>query len=165
MAAVRTILEGFSRLLFALCALVIAIMALSVTYEVVSRYLLGRPTIWVTEISSYLLVAVTFLGAAWTLRIDGHIRMDLLRETGGWLGQRVSDLAMFAVAAIVSAALLWSGWHMTLANYNFGWRASSALGTPLWMPQSLIPLGSLALLIQSLIGVWDTLTGARDKRE
>ncbi|MES1924332.1 TRAP transporter small permease subunit [Salinisphaera sp. T31B1] len=161
MTALRTVLEAFSRLLFGLCALVIVAMALSVTYEVLSRYFFGRPTIWVTEVSSYLLVAVTFLGAAWTLRIDGHIRMDLLGETGGWLGRRVSDLAMFVVAAVVAAALLWSGWHMTSANYSFGWRASTILATPLWMPQALIPLGSLALLIQSLIGLWDTLTGAR----
>ncbi|MES1950525.1 tripartite AtP-independent periplasmic transporter subunit DctQ [Salinisphaera sp. S4-8] len=158
-------LETFSRLLFGLCALVIVAMALSVTYEVASRYFFGRPTIWVTELASYFLVAVTFLGAAWTLRNDGHIRMDLLRETGGRIGQLVSDLAMFSIAAVVAAALLWSGWHMTSANYAFGWRASTILATPLWLPQSLIPLGSLALLLQSVIGLWDTVSGARYRSE
>ena len=161
MATIRTLCEGLSRLLFWICAAVILVMALCVTYEVVVRYVFGRPTIWVTEVSAYMLVGVAFLGAAWTLRLDGHIRMELLAETGGNAGRRLSDLAMFVVAILVSASLLWTGWNMAFANYNFGWKSSTLLATPLWIPQMLIPLGALALLLQSVIGLTDTITGRR----
>lgn len=165
MALLRTLCEALSRALFWLCAGVILVMALSVTYEVVVRYVFGRPTIWVTEVSSYMLVAVAFLGAAWTLRNDGHIRMELLAETGGPRGRRLSDFAMFLVGALVSAVLLWTGWNMAVANYTFGWKSSTLLATPLWIPQMLIPLGALTLLLQSLIGLADTITGRRYRPE
>ena len=65
-------LEAISQALFWLVALLVPAMALIVTYEVVVRYAFGRPTIWVTEIASYMLVAVAFLGASWTLKCGGH---------------------------------------------------------------------------------------------
>lgn len=161
MALVRRTIEAASQALFWLCAAIIFVMALSVTYEAMSRYLLGRPTIWVTEIVSYMLVGVAFLGAAWTLRLDGHIRMELLSEVGGPVGRRISDLLMFTVVVLVSASLLWTGWNMTVATFTFGWRASTLLATPLWLPQALIPLGALSLCAQGALGLLDTITGRR----
>lgn len=161
MAQIRFVCEALSRTLFWICAFVILIMALSVTYEVIVRYIFNRPTAWVTELSSYMLVAVAFLGAAWTLRQDGHIRMELLAETTGPKGRKFSDLAMYLVAICISAVLLWTGWNMAVANYTFGWRSMTLLKTPLWIPQMLIPLGALALLLQSLIGLADTISGRR----
>lgn len=161
MALIRNIVDTLSRCLFWINAVIIVIMAVAVTYEVVGRYLFGRATIWVTETSSYMLVAVAFLGAAWTLRLDGHIRMELLIETGGLAGRKISDFAMFFVGAAIALALLWTGWNMTVANYNFGWRSSTLMATPLWIPQLLIPLGSLMLLMQCLVGLADVVSGHR----
>jgi TRAP-type C4-dicarboxylate transport system permease small subunit len=161
MAWLAWIIEGFSKLLFMFCAITIVALALAVTFEVISRYVFGSPTIWVTELSSYALVAVAFLGAAWTLGIDGHIRMELLGESGGPRGKFLSDLAMYVVAIAVAAALLYSGYFMVAANYQFGWRSSTILAVPLWIPQSIIPLGALAILLQASVGLVRTLTGAR----
>ncbi|MGQ3676045.1 TRAP transporter small permease subunit [Xanthobacter sp. TB0139] len=161
MALLRTLVDALSRALFWLTAIIIVLMAVAVTYEVVCRYVFGQPTIWVSESSSYMLVAVAFLGAAWTLRVDGHIRMELLAEIGGQRGRMVSDLAMFLVGAAISVALAWTGWNMTLANYNFGWRSSTLMATPLWIPQMLIPIGAVALLLQCLVGFLDVLSGRR----
>lgn len=165
MALLRGTLEAISQALFWLVALIVPAMALIVTYEVVVRYVFGRPTIWVSEIASYMLVAVAFLGASWTLKRGGHIRMDLLVEIGGPRIQAASNIAMFAVAALVSAALAWTGWKMAYANYTFGWNASTLLSTPLWIPQMLIPVGSVMLLAQSLIGLADTMSGRLNDKE
>lgn len=160
---VRNVIDGFARGLFWISALMISAMALAVVYEVGGRYLFGRPTIWVSETSSYMLVAVAFLGAGWTLRIDGHIRMELLGEAGGAAGRMLSDFMMYFVGAAVSLALVWTGWNMTASNYAFGWKSSTLLATPLWIPQLLIPLGSFALLLQCLLGLWDVVSGRRYK--
>ncbi|MFZ5872683.1 MAG: TRAP transporter small permease, partial [Actinomycetota bacterium] len=45
------------------------VVATGVTLQaVLSRYFLGRPTVWQTEMSIYLLMFVTFVGAAYGLR-------------------------------------------------------------------------------------------------
>ncbi|RLQ87209.1 TRAP transporter small permease subunit [Notoacmeibacter ruber] len=165
MSTLRRASGAFSFGLFVVCAAGVMFMALAVTYEVMARYLLGSPTIWVSELSSYTLVATAFLGAAWTLRVGGHIRMDLIGETGGRAGRRFSDICMFVVAAIVAVVLLWTGWQMALASFRFGWRASTLLATPLWIPQALIPLSCIALLLESLVGLADTISGRRYESE
>lgn len=164
MAFLARMIEGFSKVLFSFCAAAIVALALSVAFEVVSRYLFSRPTIWVTELSSYALVAIAFLGAAWTLGTNGHIRMELLSESGGASGRFLSDLVMYVVAFIVAAALLYSGFRMVAANYQFGWRSSTILAVPLWIPQALIPLGAFAILLQSLLGLVRLLVGTCEKR-
>lgn len=53
-------------------------MIIALIYEVFARYVFHRPTIWSYEIT-YMIYGTHFLlGAAYTLRVKGHIRIDLL---------------------------------------------------------------------------------------
>ena len=46
-------------------------------YEVIARYFFNRPTIWSYEIT-YMLCGIHFLiGSAFTLKLKGHIRIDV----------------------------------------------------------------------------------------
>ena len=71
------------------CILLVFIM-LSVCAEVVLRYFLGSPLIWVIEISEMNLLYITFLAIAWVLRrpevtaaIVGARRPSQIEETAG----------------------------------------------------------------------------------
>ena len=92
----KVILAGADRLAraaFALSAVLVMCLAVFVFYEVVARYVVGRPTIWVNEVSGYLLVATTFLAGGWVLRQGGHVRMEMLEEMTGPRGR--AALALF----------------------------------------------------------------------
>src|SRR4030042_7076065 len=52
---------------------------LIVNIEVFSRYF-GRPTSWVAEISTILVLWIPFMIAGWVLRREGHVKMDLIVE-------------------------------------------------------------------------------------
>lgn len=53
-------------------------MIVALIYEVFARYVFHRPTIWSYEIT-YMIYGTHFLlGAAYTLRVKGHIRIDLV---------------------------------------------------------------------------------------
>src|SRR4030066_1059734 len=58
-------------------AMMVIFMMLAISYSVMMRYLLNRPVAWIVEISSYLMLYITFLGTAWLLRRDGHVEIDL----------------------------------------------------------------------------------------
>ena len=49
-----------------------------ICFDVFMRYVLNAPTTWATEISTYVLVAIALLGTAYTQRVDGHIRVEVL---------------------------------------------------------------------------------------
>lgn len=60
-----------------LAAFVVVPLILATVYEVFSRYLFDAPTIWAYELG-YMAMGTNFLlGAAFTLRERGHIRIDV----------------------------------------------------------------------------------------
>ena len=56
----------------------IMIMIFLITLEVVGRKLFGFSTLVSDEFSGYLLVVITFMGAAYTLKTKGFTRMEVI---------------------------------------------------------------------------------------
>ena len=63
-----------------LSAVALILATVFMTYGVSLRYFFGKPTVWQTEVSIYLLVFVTFVGAAYGLKHHAHVGVDLLVE-------------------------------------------------------------------------------------
>ena len=54
------------------------ICAFIIVYEIIMRTWFERPTPWVAETTAMFCAACYFLGGAWNIKIDGHIRVDVL---------------------------------------------------------------------------------------
>lgn len=130
---------------------VVAMMGLT-TVDVIARYIFNSPTLWADEVSSYLLIAIVFLGLAPNVRQDAHIRIDVLTNlVAGWV--RVA-LEMFAYGAgIVFSVLLLLGVWTRFANfYDRGIISDSPLMTPLWMPMVPVVIGAAVLVLTMVVG-------------
>lgn len=129
-------------------ALIVGVMVI-VSLEVVMRYFFHKPQIWVVEISEYVLVWSTFLGAAWVLKDEGHVQVDILYQTlnsktRAWLGVFSSVLGVFVslVFIIFGTRLTW-GMCITLEA-----DPKSQIGMPKGPLLAIIPFCSVLLLIQ-----------------
>ena len=150
---VRAAARWFERLLFALAVLaaaIVALIALAIGFEVVMRYFLNRPTRWVIEFSEYALVYVAFLGGAWVLREDAHVRVELLvdalpREARRWL-----HVVTSFVGAAICATIAWVGATYTYALFESGEMLFRTAQTPKWAILVIIPVGMALLAIQFL---------------
>ena len=80
MKAYQTFLRTWDRLnegIMVLAGILLWGQMVIVNIEIVSRYF-GRPTTWVAEISSILVLWIPFMIGGWVLRREGHVKMDLL---------------------------------------------------------------------------------------
>jgi len=144
----------FDRILnvFAILAGVLIIfMMLSVAAEVVMRYFFNRPIIWMLEINEYGLLWATFLSAAWVLKNDQHIKVDVVIERLSPRPHAMLGAINSILGAIACGALVWfstqSSWdHYIRGAYNPG----SILETPTAYVLAIIPLAGLLLSIQFL---------------
>jgi TRAP-type C4-dicarboxylate transport system permease small subunit len=59
---------------------ILAAMASMVFANVALRFLTDRSILWVEEVSRYLMIWLTFVGAGLVLRYGGHIGIDTLQE-------------------------------------------------------------------------------------
>ena len=81
MTTFRRLIACFDRAIsvgaFLAGALLVSVM-IFVTVAVLLRYVLNRPIGWAVEVCEYSLVCITFLIAAWVLKREGHVRVDLI---------------------------------------------------------------------------------------
>lgn len=115
-----------------------------ITLDVLMRYFLNQPLLFVDELASFLQVLIIFGGLAYTFVVGGHVRVDLVtahlpRLAAAWL--RVVTLALgLALLAVV----IWVTTQSALSAYRFS-RVSTVMLWPIWIPMLLIPAG-LALM-------------------
>ncbi len=125
------------------------VQMLIVNVEVFARYFL-RPTTWVAEISSILILWVPFMVTAWVLRHDAHVRMDLLLQQFSPRTRAMINCITSFTGVIVMLIVAGAGVMTTIS-----W-VGNRTPTVLMLPRSpiiaIIPLGSLMFAIQFLIG-------------
>jgi TRAP-type C4-dicarboxylate transport system permease small subunit len=133
---------------------VFVFMMLVVSLDSVLRYVFNSPLGWVVEVNEYLLLYVTFLGAPWLLRQDGHVRVDLLFA---YIPERVARRLTMWTSVLGAAACL----VLCAAGCQATWEAFvrelpeiKTLAVPRWMLLWVIPYGSLLLSVEFCIKAW-----------
>lgn len=122
------------------------------TFEVISRYGLDRPTEWAFDVTYMLYGSHFMLGAAYTLLRGGHIRTDMFYEKFSTRTKGVVDavgyLVFFFPAMIF---LLVAGWDATIVSWQMGERSEISPWRPIIYPfKAVVPATALLLLLQGI---------------
>ncbi len=125
-----------------------------VNIEIVSRYL-GRPTTWVAEISSILILWIPFMIGGWVLRREAHVKMDLLIERLSPRSQALINFITSLIGVIVMLIVTVAGFLTTL--YWIGNKTPTMLMLPRSPIIGIIFVGSLLFTIQFLIRALESL--------
>jgi TRAP-type C4-dicarboxylate transport system permease small subunit len=131
-----------------LSALALVAATAAVVHGVLSRYLFGNPTVWQTEVSIYLLIFVTFVGAAYGLKNQAHVGVDLLVERLPDRSRLVIRVVTAALALVVVAVVMWTAGMTWWEAYREGFRSPTALRAPLSVVYAILPLGMLLVACQ-----------------
>ncbi len=146
----RSAFDGAMALLAVFAGILIIFMMLAVDSEIAMRYFWGRPIAWVTEITEYCLLFITFLSAAWLLKRDRHVRMDLVLNKLEPNVRAISNIITSILGALVCLVLTWFGTWVAIESFQLGYAMPSELETPEFIILSIIPIGTSLLFIQFL---------------
>lgn len=134
--------------MFILAASIIGFMMLAVCFGVFSRYVLNQPQVWVIEVSGFGLLYVTFLGAAWVLREEGHTILDLVLTRLNPRNQALANVINSILGTMACLVVVYYGAGVTWECFQRGEMADGFLDIPLWISRSIILIGSLLLSVQ-----------------
>jgi TRAP-type C4-dicarboxylate transport system permease small subunit len=112
------IIEGHFKLLKFLIALFLAIMVVLVFGNVVLRYAFNSGITVSEEVSRWLFVWLTFLGAIVALREHGHLGVDSLVKRLPRTGKKVALIVSQLLMLYATWLLLVGSWEQTLINWN-----------------------------------------------
>ena len=136
--------------------------------EIFVRALTGSSTFITEEYSGYLLSWFAFLGMAYTLKSDGHIRVNILLSK---LGTTKKTLLEVFACLVGCAGFLFLTVYLAALFYDslaMGVKSMHVSQTPLFIPQCIPVLGSAIMVLQfvSLLGEkLKELSGKRKREE
>lgn len=151
----------------ALSWLVLA-LTLLVAYDVTMRYFFQSGSIAIQELEWHLFSLIFLLGAAYTLKHDAHVRLDLFYKSRfmdarrrAWVNLAGSLLFLIPFCVLVAV----SAWPFVSQAYLFAEGSPDPGGLPFrWILKAAIPLGFLLLVAQGLAEALKNLAVLLDRR-
>ena len=130
---------AFVRLNQAIIGLMMLAMFGMVFTNVVTRYGFGFSIGWAEEVSSFLMIWVTYLGAGLALREGRHVAIDIFQDRLPAPVRRYARAVLAVVILVFFGFLTWYGIQFVL----FGWsKETMVTQIPRGIPYLAIPIGA-----------------------
>jgi TRAP-type C4-dicarboxylate transport system permease small subunit len=121
--------------------------------SVFTRYCLNSSLGWSDELSRFIFIWVTFLGAAYAYGLDEHIGLDFVvdrirSDRARTVVRLFGEIAIGAVILVIT----WHGWEVAFSATNL----SPALDIPMTWVYIVVPLTGCLMVVQNIlkIGKW-----------
>lgn len=145
-------IERFSETCGRALAWLVLALVLLVGYDVMMRYFFLSGSIAIQELEWHLFSLIFLLGAAYTLKHDDHVRLDLVYRSRfmsdyrrAWVNLVCSLLFLIPFCALI----IKSSWPFVSQAYLFAEGSPDPGGLPYrWVLKAAIPLGFFLLIIQ-----------------
>lgn len=122
------------------------LLTMVVLYDVIIRFS-GLSTLWASEVSVYLMLAVAFLGAGPTHSVDGHFRVTVIKALFGSKVRRCLDFISLLLALAFVALFTFGALETVLFSLSLDLSTSTILQVPLWILQGIMLAGAVLLLV------------------
>jgi C4-dicarboxylate transporter DctQ subunit len=145
-------------------AAMIIIDMVAVSVDVILRYTLDITYTGLFEIMEYSLLWITFLATAWLLKINGHIRLDLILDRLNPRRKVIANIATSVICEILMGFLIWYSIKLIVKDIVYGTYLSTVLQPIKWPIEIIIAIGYILLFIVmlrrifELVKTWQSLS-------
>lgn len=144
--------DKFADIIGTITAITMVLMILNVFYDVVMRYFFRSGSIAMQEMEWHLFSVIILLGISYTLKEDGHVRVDLIYDRLSTKKKAMINM-IGAVVFVLPLAILvgTSSIENALEAYVSMEQSGDPGGLPYrWIVKGLIPLAFLLLIITNI---------------
>ena len=150
MKLLRAILDRTIDSLSVFTKVLVILVMLVVCADVFLRYFFNSPMFWVLESTQFSLVFITFLAAAWVLKNDGHVRMDIVINRFSQRTQDRINIATSILCALACLVVTFYGVKVWWDYFQINYRYAGSLVIPAYLLEFVIPIGGFLLFIEFL---------------
>lgn len=134
------------RILGTVLAIIMAVMAINVLWQVFTRFVMGSPSSFTDELARYLMIWVGVLGAAYVAGKRMHVSIDLI--SGKLSSNNQTRLKLFInwiIIVFCFFALVIGGLRLVYITFVLG-QYSPALQIPLAVVYAIIPISGILII-------------------
>jgi TRAP-type mannitol/chloroaromatic compound transport system permease small subunit len=116
-----------------------------------SRYAFDLSSNAWLEVQWYLFAAMVMFGASYTLKVNEHVRVDILYTHLSERGKEWLDLVGTAVFLVPSMLVIaWFSWPFFMQSWSINEMSGNAGGLLRWPVKFLVPLGFTLVALQGV---------------
>ena len=130
--------------------LVLVMMAI-VVYEVVSRFVFNKPTIWVHETSTWLWGGMFILGGGYCLLRERMVNVDIVLIRLPPRAKAAVGILSFLALLVSCGVLIWLGSKQAAWSIAVREHSQTVFGPPRYPLKTAIPLAAFLLLLQGVV--------------
>ena len=133
-------------------AIVVALMALMsvlIGVQIFMRYVMGASLSWSEELARYFFIWATYVGIAYAVRKDAHIRVTMGTDLLSARGQPYVRILTHVIFGAFAVFVMYQGWFMVEKTFRFG-QKSASLGVPMGIVY-LAPFTGFLLVVLRLV--------------
>ncbi len=139
-------------------------LVLVIGYDVAARYLFNTSSAGVVELEWHLFSFIFLLGAAYALKHDRHVRVDVFYQSftirqQAWVNLIGTLLFLLPFCSVILVA----SWQFTVNAWSMGEGSPDPGGLPArYLVKAAIPIGFFLLLLQALSLLFTSLLTLTD---
>lgn len=123
--------------------------------QVIGRYFFPEHAIsYAEEVIVYLIVWGVMIISSQLVRMDGHVRPDLVLRLVPAGGQRWMEAFNCVVALAFCIGMAWYGWQIVETSLLLDERSATDLGFPMWIYYSALPVGGFLMAVRYAIRLY-----------
>lgn len=141
-----TIRKYLDHFLASFVTILMGVLVVNVLWQVISRYLVGRPSPFTDELAGFLLIWVGLLGATYITGKKEHLAIDILHhKLSPERKIKVDFLINVLIALFALAVLVIGGANLVYITLHLR-QVSSALQIPIGYVYMVLPLSGLFII-------------------
>ena len=151
MSAARRAVLACTRAMAVVAMVVVGLMMLTITYDVLMRYVFAAPTDWAYPLNSTGVLVATMLAVPHLYATGHHISMDLLHRALPERARRAADVVTTVATAFLGLVLAISAFRSMTVAYAGGLIGAGTFNIPLWLPDAVLTLSGVFLVLVALL--------------
>lgn len=136
-------LDGVEMVLMIICGLTLLAFSLSVCADILTRSI-GRPWLWLQEVTSTFFIYAIFIGAAVATRRNDHLYLTAFAESMHGKPRIAAELAIRLIVLAVASCMIYYGYINYLRGFG-SFRLPS--NTPIASLYAAIPVSGVLIAI------------------
>jgi TRAP-type C4-dicarboxylate transport system permease small subunit len=146
------IFEYFESSLLFVSKLAVFLMMLVTSADALCRYIFNSPIIGAYDFAeNYLMVVAVFLSFSYVMRVNGHIKVDILVERLPQSFNKVMNIIFLLIAAVLMFVIGYQGFLSTEEALVNNYTTTGLIAWPTWLSVIWVPIGSFLFFIRLII--------------
>ena len=161
MSKLDKIFGKIEEIIAGICLSVMSVLAFT---NVCARYFFHASFSFSDEITTYLFVLLSLMGAAIAAKRHSHLGFTVIEDLVSAKVKTIMNFVSYLMAVIFSLVIFYYGILMVISQYTLG-QKTAGMQWPEWIFGSFVPIGSFFVLVRFIQILYHIIVGKNRRQE